>query len=154
MVRDKRKTVPDVAPGHSYSYAQSSAERELQELKIRRDAIKKEASLVDTRIEKLEEMLRALATLCEDEAGNASVGLTEACRMVLSAMEEDGFGGKKRVFLTVPEIRKRIEALGARLGSYKNVLAVLHSTLNRMVAQGEVETGKGKSGQPTFWMKR
>ena len=53
--------------------------------------------------------------------------------------------------MTVPPIMKRIEALGVRMHSYKNPLAVMHTTLNRMHLTGQVEkAGGGKVANGGF----
>jgi len=134
-----RITRIDVSPGGGgYRLALSSAQHEIEELKARLSTLKEEEAAITQRMNLLGETIKALQPLCADEEGQASpVRLAEGCLHVLG--DEP---------ISVPEIKRKLEEdLLIHMSSYKNPLAVLHTTLNRMFVSGQVE--KYGSGQKT-----
>jgi len=124
----------EIGPNNRYRMALADAAREAADLRTKLDSLKAEEANIEQRLKLLDETIHALEPLCSNEEGEASPGLTEACFNVLGADP-----------MTVPEIRKDLADLGIRMSSYKNPLAVLHTTLNRMVVAGQAERLSGKS---------
>jgi len=117
-----------------YQIALRRAEGEINDLRTKVHSLKAEEMVLEERIKMLEDTVHALEPLCADEGGDSNVGLTDACLQVLDYS-----------FVTVPEIKKRLQEIGVQMHSYKNPLAVLHTTLNRMHVSGQVEkVGGGK----------
>jgi hypothetical protein len=138
MARVERITI---VPNSTYRFILQAAENELAELKGRLESIEKEKLAIEARMTLLEEMKTAARALGTDEEGEASPRLAEACFRVLGDAP-----------MTVPEIKKALEAIGVRMSRYKNPLAVLHTTLDRMFASGtgQVQKFANKGKRPTF----
>jgi hypothetical protein len=146
MASKRKATKPvTVYPQQSgmYQVALRSAHSEIENLKARLESLEAEKSLVEQRIKLVEGSITALTPLCADEEGTEqSLGLKEACVQVLKANAEA---------FTVPEIRAHLHAQGVQMSSsYKNPLAVLHTTLNRMVLSGDAQKSEDKDGKVRF----
>jgi septation ring formation regulator EzrA len=142
------KVVPVVATSWSqqtYQGALRNAERELAEIETRLEALRNEQRTAEQRAQRLRDTITAIRPLANDEAGDAgaAAGLTEACSSVLG--EE---------FSTVPEIKKRLEALGFDIGRYDNPHAVLHTTLDRMYVAGHAEKVKSAKNHKTMYREK
>ena len=147
MARKKTPKPVTVYPQHGgmYQAAFRSAQNEMNDLRARLESIEAEKSLIEQRIKLVEETVSALSPLCSDEDGAESVGLKEACIQVLKNATEA---------LTVPEIKAHLHAQGVHMStSYKNPLAVLHTTLNRLVVSGDAKKLDDK-GKIKFYRKR
>ncbi|HEV8414664.1 MAG TPA: hypothetical protein VGQ49_13805 [Bryobacteraceae bacterium] len=123
----------EIGPNNRYRMALADAAREAADLRTRLDSLRTEEGNIEQRLKLLDETIGVLEPLCSNEEGETSPGLTEACFNVL---EIDG--------RSVPQIRKDLADLGVRMSAYKNPLAVLHTTLNRMVVSGQAERVDGK----------
>lgn len=122
-----------------YQTALKHAQVELEEVRSKLESIKKDQAIMEQRAKMLEQTVNSLQPLCADEEGDVSAGLTRACLQVLGDS-----------FVTVPEIKRGLEEMGVRMSSYKNPLAVLHTTLNRMFVAGQVEKGVRKLPDGSF----
>jgi hypothetical protein len=120
-----------------YRTALDAARRELDALVAQRDQL-------DTRIAQLHQTIATLAPLCY-QYPDLDLGMTAACRTVLRGSVEA---------LSAPDVRDRIGALGLDLTRYANALAVVHTTLKRLVETGEARSTTGYGNKTVFWWQR
>lgn len=125
----------------SYNMALRSAEEEIESLKARLESLETDKKLIEQRIQMVQGTITALSPLCADEEGAESRGLKDACLHVLKASYEP---------LSVPDIKGHLLAQGVQMSGYKNPLAVLHTTLNRMVGSGDAQKIDDKAGKVRF----
>jgi hypothetical protein len=105
----------------------------VQELQQRR----KELVFVQQRILQLEETIRVLEPLASEAGVAPTAGLTELCRQVLMAQPNSQF--------TAELVMQHLAVMGIDMSGYSNPLAVIHTTLTRLVRPG---SGIYKGGQP------
>jgi hypothetical protein len=120
-----------------YRTALDAARRELEELTEKREQL-------DTRIAQLRQIIATLAPLCF-EYPDLDLGVTAACRTALRSSVEA---------IPAPLIRDRVAAMGVDLTRYANPLAVVHTVLKRLIANGEVRSTTGFGNKTVFWMHR
>ncbi len=119
-----------------YKTALQAASRELE-------ALTAERARIDQRIAQLSQTVGGLMRLCGYEP-TVPLGLTDACRLVLRGVGHP---------LTVTEMRAQLTAMGLDLTRYENDLAVIHTTLKRLVQNGEVRFMARTFGKPCYqWM--
>jgi predicted transcriptional regulator len=92
------------------------------------EALGEQRQQIDRRLAELAQTLSTLSRLC-GIVPTVSVGLTDACRLVLR-----GAG----LPLTPTEVRERLKSFGFDLTRYTNDLAAVHTTLKRLNDAGEV----------------
>ena len=92
------------------------------------EALGEQRQQIDRRLAELAQTLSTLSRLC-GIVPTVSVGLTDACRLVLR-----GAG----IPLTPVEVRERLNAFGFGLTRYTNELAAVHTTLKRLNDAGEL----------------
>src|SRR6266699_3036377 len=96
-----------------------------------------ELQFVTQRIAQLEETIKALEPLARDEGVQPTAGLSELCRQILTSQPGAQF--------TAEMVMQHLAAMGIDISGYSNPLAVLHTTLTRLVKPGN---GFFKGGQP------
>jgi hypothetical protein len=101
----------------SYLAAQQELEQRKQELIAIRE-----------RISQLEQTIKTLAPLAEGDAVPPTQGLPSLCRLIL--MSEPGLA------FTANEVMERLANMGVDISGYAQPLAVLHTTLSRLVRPG------------------
>jgi hypothetical protein len=95
------------------------------------------------RIAQLEETIRILEPLANQEGAPPTAGLPELCRRVLMSQAAKGF--------TAGEVMQHLAYMGVDVNGYSNPLAVLHTTLSRLVRRGSgFAKGVGTDGQPIY----
>jgi hypothetical protein len=104
-----------------YRRALEAAVREYETLGEQRQQI-------DRRLAELAQTMSTLSRLC-GIVPTVSVGLTDACRLVLR-----GAG----LPMTPVEVRERLKSFGFDLSRYTNDLAAVHTTLKRLNDAGEL----------------
>jgi len=92
------------------------------------EALGEQRQQIDRRLAELAQTLSTLSRLC-GIVPTVSVGLTDACRLVLR-----GAG----LPMTPTEVRERLKAFGFDLARYTNDLAAVHTTLKRLADAGEL----------------
>jgi hypothetical protein len=97
-----------------------------------------ELQFLEQRIAQLQETIRVLEPLANAEGTAPGSNLPELCRRVL--MSQPG------IAFTAESVMQHLAALGVDISGYSNPLAVLHTTLTRLVTK----SGSGflKGGQP------
>jgi hypothetical protein len=105
----------------------------VQELEQRRA----ELVFVSQRIAQLEATIRTLAPLANENGVAPTAGLAELCRQILMSQARAAF--------TAGAVMQHLAAMGVDMSGYANPLAVLHTTLTRLVRPG---SGFVKGGQP------
>jgi len=100
-----------------YKSSYLAAQQELNQLK-------QESVRITQRISQLEETIRTLEPLANDEGVAPTAGLPELCRQIL--MSQPGFA-----FRAV-DVMQHLAAMGVDISGYQNPLAVLHTTLYRI----------------------
>lgn len=106
----------------------------IQELQQRRE----EMAFVGQRIAQLQETIRALEPLANESGVAPTAGLAELCRQILMSQPGAAF--------TAEAVMQHLVAMGIDMSGYANPLAVLHTTLTRLVKPG---SGFLKGGQPS-----
>ena len=104
-----------------YRRALEAAVREYESLGDQRQQI-------DRRLAELAQTMSTLSRLC-GIVPTVSVGLTDACRLVLRAAG---------LPMTPTEVRERLKAFGFDTSRYTNDLAAVHTTLKRLNDAGEL----------------
>jgi hypothetical protein len=105
-----------------------------------------ERTRVDERLAQLAQTIGNLMRLCH-LTPTVSLGLTDACRMVLLA----GAGQP----LTALEVRQMLEAMGFDVARYANDLASIHTILKRLNQSGQADLVPRAHGKPAYrWRKR
>ena len=107
--------------GEDYRRALEAAVREYEALGEQRQQI-------DRRLAELAQTMSTLSRLC-GIVPTVSVGLTDACRLVLR-----GAG----LAMSPTEVRERLKSFGFDLTRYTNDLAAVHTTLKRLNDAGEL----------------
>ena len=92
------------------------------------EALGEQRQQIDRRLAELAQTLSTLSRLC-GIVPTVSVGLTDACRLVLR-----GAG----LPMTPTEVRERLKSFGFDLTRYTNDLAAVHTTLKRLNDAGEL----------------
>jgi hypothetical protein len=92
------------------------------------EALGEQRQRIDRRLAELAQTLSTLSRLC-GIVPTVSVGLTDACRLVLR-----GAG----LPMTPTEVRERLKSFGFDLARYTNDLAAVHTTLKRLNDAGEL----------------
>jgi hypothetical protein len=92
------------------------------------EALGEQRQQIDRRLAELAQTMSTLSRLC-GIVPTVSVGLTDACRLVLR-----GAG----LPMTPVEVRERLKSFGFDLSRYTNDLAAVHTTLKRLNDAGEL----------------
>ena len=92
------------------------------------EALGEQRQQIDRRLAELAQTLSTLSRLC-GIVPTVSVGLTDACRLVLR-----GAG----MPMSPTEVRERLKSFGFDLTRYTNDLAAVHTTLKRLNDAGEL----------------
>ena len=92
------------------------------------EALGEQRQQIDRRLAELAQTLSTLSRLC-GIVPTVSVGLTDACRLVLR-----GAG----LPMSPTEVRERLKSFGFDLARYTNDLAAVHTTLKRLNDAGEL----------------
>jgi hypothetical protein len=120
-----------------YRRALEKATREYEELLAERTRL-------DERLAQLAQTIGSLMRLC-DLTPTVSLGLTDACRMVLKAAGHP---------LTAVEVRDQLETMGFDVARYANDLASIHTILNRLNQAGQVDFVPRAHGKPAYRWRR
>lgn len=120
-----------------YRLALEAAGREYEQLAQQRADL-------DQRMARLAQTIGSLNRLC-GFTPNVSVGLTDACRMVLNAAGHP---------LTAMEVRLQLEAMGFDVSKYSNDLAPIHTVLKRLTESDEVRFVPRGYAKPAYEWKR
>lgn len=105
----------------------------VQELEQRR----REQDFLVQRIAQLEETIAALEPLANGSGVATTSGLSLLCRQILMSQPGAAF--------TAEAVMQHLAAMGVDMSGYSNPLAVLHTTLTRLIKPG---SGFLKGGQP------
>jgi len=120
-----------------YKSSYLAAQQELARLRA-------ELTSLPQRIAQLEATIKHLQPLAEGEGVAPTAGLPELCRQILMSQPGAAF--------TANDMMQRLALMGADISGYQNPLAVLHTTLTRLVRP---RTGflKGMTvgRQPVYW---
>ena len=117
----------------TYLKAGAEAQRELTQLEAQRADL-------DRRILRLKQTIATLYRLTLGEAPDNIVnrGLTDAIRELVGAAAESGKAA------TAKDVKESLETLGYDFSNYKNPIASINGTLQRMVDQGEARKVKAR----------
>ncbi len=113
-----------------YKSSYLAAARELEQRKG-------ELAFVIQRIAQLEETIAALEPLASGGGVAPTAGLSLLCRQILMSQPGAAF--------TAEAVMQHLAAMGVDMSGYSNPLAVLHTTLTRLIKPG---SGFLKGGQP------
>ena len=109
---------------------------------------------LDQKIARLQAVVTDLQNLCAEQdrknfqkgidrviKADLKVGITESARVIL---QENFFP------MTANEVKEKIEARKLNLARYSNALAVIHTTLKRLVQGGEVRIVPRENGKKAY----
>ena len=108
------------------------------------EALLAERTRLDERLAQLAQTIGSLMRLC-DLTPTVSLGLTDACRMVLKAAGHP---------LTAVEVRQQLEAMGFDVARYANDLASIHTVLKRLNQAGQADFVPHAHGKPAYRWRR
>jgi hypothetical protein len=114
-----------------YKDTLEAARDEMDSLLREEAEINSRLSVIRQRTEVLRKTIISIGDLLGEDREPETVGITDAIRKVLK--------GKIEAFFSPIGVRVHLKNSGFPLDSYKNVLAVIHTTLKRLEDQGEVE---------------
>jgi hypothetical protein len=103
-----------------------------------------ERTRLDERLAKLAQTIGSLMRLC-NLTPRVSLGLTDACRMVLKAAGHP---------LTAVEVRQQLEAMGFDVARYANDLASIHTVLKRLNQAGQADFVPRGHDKPAYRWRR
>jgi predicted nucleic acid-binding Zn-ribbon protein len=142
MSQEQQKEVSITPEQDVYSQALEKAQKELASLREDRQKI-------DGRMAKLEQTIKGLAAICEEQQAEISsdladlpivepedlgnLGLTGSIRKILSSRQTQ---------MTPTEIRDALVESGMDLDKYSNAMVAIHNTLKRLFDQGELAKSK------------
>jgi hypothetical protein len=119
-----------------YKSSYMAAKQELEQRKA-------EQIFVAQRIALLEQTIQQLEPLANDDGVPPTAGLPELCRQILMSLQ--GIG------LTATDVMQALANNGVDISGYSNPLAVLHTTLTRLVKPGNgFIKGTSPDGQPLY----
>ena len=118
----------------TYGESLEEARAELEQLRAFRIEL-------DSCIARLEQTVLGLAALCDEPEDGVPQGLTELCRRMFRATAHD---------LSPIAVRNNLERMGFELARYENPMAVIHTTINRLVERGELTTVLGINSKKTY----
>lgn len=131
------------------------AQEQLDDLRVRLDALDFERAEITQQILQLEQAITGMIPLTSErplEKLNAILienateyGLADACREVLK---------KNDRYMTPIEIRDTLSASGFDLTNYSNPLASIHGVLKRLVESGDAEKHESEAGTRYKWKPR
>jgi len=111
----------------------------------------KQQELLEKTITGLRATIAALSRMLDEEfIEEDAIGLTDAIR---EAFKSVGQGGN----LTPTEVRSRLEMLGYDTRKYGNVMASVHTIINRLTSRGEIRQigTRGDNNKPTYqWIPK
>ena len=119
-----------------YRQALEQAIREYERLSQKR-------ARIDERLAQLVQTMGSLSRLCR-LTPTVSIGLTDACRMVLKSAGDP---------LTAAEVKAQLESIGFDASKYANPLACIHTVLKRLCRSGEVRFSRRPKEKPAFAWK-
>jgi hypothetical protein len=118
--------------------------RALEKATREHEALLAERTQLDQRMAQLAQTIGSLMRLCH-LTPTVELGLTDACRMVLTAAGHP---------LTAVEVRQQLEAMGFDVARYANDLASIHTVLRRLNEAGQADFVPRAHGKPAYrWRK-
>ncbi len=118
----------------THSESLEEAQAELEQLRAFRIEL-------ESCIARLEQTVLGLAALWDEPRDAVPRGLTELCRRMFRATDQD---------LSPVAVRHNLERMGFELARYENPMAVIHTTINRLVERGELTKVLDIKSKKTF----
>lgn len=122
-----------------YKSSYMAAVQELQQRKA-------ELAFLQQRITQLEATILTLEPLANENGVAPTAGLSELCRQILMSQPNAQF--------TAEMVMQHLAAMGIDMSGYQNPLAVLHTTLTRLVRPGSRFHKGGQPGTQPFYVFR
>lgn len=111
--------------------------------KLELERTKAELVSATQRITQLEQIIKMLEPLANEDGAAPHAGLAELCRQILMSQPKVGF--------TAARVMQHLTYIGVNLDGYSSPLAVLHTTLTRIAKPGSGFTkGAGVYGHPLY----
>lgn len=122
----------------SYRQAFEDAKAEREECLAEEEQLVDRLSTARSRIESLNSTVDSLGVLLGETSTKGEVGLTDAVRELLKA---------DKLWWAPTAVRAHLKKKGFPINEYKQPLSVIHTTLKRLVDQGELKVSelKGKT---------
>ncbi len=108
------------------------------------ECLSEQRAAIDARLAQLVQAIGSLSHLC-DLRPTVALGLTDACRIVLKAVDHP---------LAAAEIRQQLEVMGYDTSRYSNPLGSIHVVLRRLCRSGEATFVPRKFGKPAYAWNR
>ena len=114
-----------------YKETLEAAKSEMESLLDDEVTLDVQLSTVRSRIEVLRKTIMSIGDLLGEDREPEAIGVTDAIRAALKTKPEN--------YLTPRAVRNALQSASFPVKNYKNLLAVIHTTLKRLEEQGEVE---------------
>ena len=114
-----------------YKQAHMAAKTEYNSLIVEEGQLNARLDEIKTRKESLKQTMDALGELLGETEDERTTGLTNR---ILDALKEDPKTGYMPIFL-----RDKLRDSGFDIDNYRNPMAVIHTTLRRLVDQGKIK---------------
>jgi hypothetical protein len=124
-----------------------NAKAELAELQHEMGLCLQRQEELEKKIAAIRQMIMGFsAALGEQFVEEDSLGLTDAIRQAFKTHEAP---------LTPTDVRGRLEALGYDTSKYGNMMASVHTIINRLVTQGQIRQNGTIAGKPAYqWIQQ
>lgn len=131
-----------------YKETLKSAEDELEQLLSEEAKIEMRLVAIRHRAESLRRTVLSLGDLVGEAREPQIFGITDAIRKVMSERKEGSH-------VSAQMVRSILERDKFPLSEYKNAMAVIHTTLKRLVDQGELQPFEASNGKTYYkWIDR
>ena len=128
-----------------YRKALEVAEVELENVIQKENEAQQKLNKLRNRQKELEDTVDSLNILLGEEFSNSKMGITDAIRKSLSKRQGRWFSPRA--------VRAVLKEDGFPIDSdtYSNPMAVIHTTLKRLLKQGELKSSESKSGTTLYF---
>ena len=115
----------------SYMQTFDDARAELESIFAEESRMEERREKLEHRKDRLIQIVKAISQFLGEDF-KQQTGITNVIREVLNDADGDG--------LTPADVRNRLHKMDFEIDAYSNPLAVVHTTLKRLVKQGELES--------------
>ena len=129
----------------AYRKALDAAELELERVIQERHEAQDRLNGLKNRQKDLEDTVESLIILLGEKFSDSKIGITDAIRRSLSKRQRRWFSPKR--------IRSILKDDGFPIDgdTYRNPMAVIHTTLKRLLKQGELKSKESKNGMTLYF---
>ena len=130
---------------HSYMQTFDDAQAELESIFAEESRMEERREKLERRKDRLIQIAKAISQFLGEDF-KQQTGITNVIREVLNDADEDG--------LTPADVRNRLHKTDFEINAYSNPLAVVHTTLKRLVKQGELKSKRINGKTRYYWVEK